>query len=70
MRSSLGKYARTMEGRGEVLNMRNRVTIGDGDVIEAPVVPTGAPVPRGTMWSGEAQLLDEGWMMPNSSMCW
>ena len=40
------KYARTMEGRGEVLNMRNRVAIGDGDVIEAPVVPTGAPVPR------------------------
>jgi len=39
------KYERTMKGRAEILDVKNLVPIRDGDFVEGPVVPTGAPIP-------------------------
>ena len=68
----LGEYAASMEGRGEVLNVRGRVVVRNGGFIQASIVTTCRQSPGvflGTMWRGDAQLLEEGRMMPNSNMC-
>ena len=59
----LGKDAFAMEGRCEILDVGNRVTVWDGVPVEGPVVPTWARqspgVFLGTMCSGDAQLLED-----------
>ena len=61
-----------MKVGGKVLQMRDRVAVRDSSSVHSAVIPTWSPVSQayfGTMWRGEAHGLEEGRMMPKSSMC-
>ena len=53
-----------MERCREVLNMRYWVAIWNRARVQSMVIPTWS-----TMWRDEDQLLDEGWVIPDWSMC-
>ena len=65
-----GENGGTMEARGEILEMRNRVAIGNSVVVKGATISAGSPDFLGTRWSSDAQALDEGRTMLNSTMCW
>ena len=68
----LGKDGATVQVGGEILQVWNWVTVGDSGCVQGSVVPTWSPVAGGFLWDhvkGEAHGLEEGRMMPKSSMC-
>lgn len=65
----LRKNVGTMQGCGKLLNVWNRVVVGDGCVVEGAIVAARRQFFLGTMCSGEDQLLEEGRTIPNSIMC-
>ncbi len=40
------KNGRTMEGSGEIVDMRDRVVVRNSHVVKGMVVPTRSPIPR------------------------
>ncbi len=66
------EHCSSAQGCGEVVNVRNWVTVWRRLVVELAIVPTRSPVSTtllGTICKGEAQGLEEGLMIPSCNMC-
>ena len=62
-----------MQSGCEVLDKWDGIPVGYCSIIKCTIVPTIMPVPSslfGTIWRGEAQLLNDGLMIPSSNMFW
>ena len=64
-----GKSGRTSQVGCKILNVWNGIPVSGCDIVEPPIVHTAgrhSPFALGTIWSGEAHVLEEGRMIPMS----
>ena len=66
-----GENCLAMQSDGAVVNMRDWIAIWYSNVVQTTVIAAQVPVAMdfGIMCKGIAQMLSDGWMMPNCSMC-
>ena len=44
------KDGSTVQGGCEILNVWDRVSVGDSSTVQCTIIPTGVPVTKGLLW--------------------